>query len=88
MSLQVHFNDRHGGGALGGVDRIFELDYSDDPWKMSTSTSLVTRAAWPLSLYQPFLYLTCDGCAHCGAGLSRDSSMLLLPGSVLFPFPA
>ena len=28
------------------------------------------------------------GCAHCGAGLSRDSSMLLLPGSVLFLFPA
>lgn len=62
------FNAKVGGGAVGGVDRIFEVDFSDDPWKMATTAAAVQRASWPLSLGQPFTLATCDGCAHCGAG--------------------
>jgi len=65
------FNARFGGGAIGGVSNVFELDYSDDPWKMASSASLVARNEWPLTARQPFLYLTCDGCAHCGSGVPR-----------------
>ena len=65
------FNRRMGGEALGGASRIFEIDFSDDPWKMATTTSLVARQAWVLSAEQPFLLLTCDGCGHCGSGAPK-----------------
>ena len=35
-------------------------------------TAQVMREAWDLSLEQPFMLLTCDGCAHCGAGVPAD----------------
>ena len=65
------FNARVGGGTLAGTANIFEVDYSDDPWKMATTDRAVQRAEWPLSLEQPFMLLTCDGCGHCGAGVSE-----------------
>ena len=65
------FNARVGGGTLAGTANIFEVDYSDDPWKMATTVRAVQRAEWPLSLEQPFMLLTCDGCGHCGAGVSE-----------------
>jgi hypothetical protein len=66
------FNAKFGGADLGAASKIFELDYSDDPWKMSSSVPLVQRKGWALSLDEPFLYLTCDGCAHCGAGVPSE----------------
>ena len=64
------FNQKFGGQTLGGTTRIFEIDYSDDPWKMATTVSAVTRQNWPLrGAEQPFMLLTCDGCGHCGAGV-------------------
>merc|ERR1711957_820457 len=71
------FNQKFGGATVGGTSKIFELDYSDDPWKMSASVPLVQRAEWPLSLDQPFLLLTCDGCAHCGSGVPSAKSKRL-----------
>merc|ERR1712048_952290 len=68
------FNAKFGGAKVGGTARIFELDYSDDPWKMSTSVPIVQRQDWDLSLDDPFMYLTCDGCAHCGSGVSSAQS--------------
>ena len=63
------FNARVGGGTLDATARIFEVDYSDDPWKMSSTVSAVQRAEWLLDEQQPFMLLTCDGCGHCGAGV-------------------
>ena len=63
------FNEQIGGGDIGKTSRIFEIDYSDDPWKMATTTAAVQRQAWPLTTEQPFMLLTCDGCGHCGAGV-------------------
>lgn len=68
------FNAKFGGPTIGGESHIFELDFSDDPWKMSTSVPEVQRTGWSLTLDEPFLYLTCDGCAHCGAGVPADKS--------------
>lgn len=63
------FNAAVGGGTVGGAAHIFEVDYSDDPWKMATTVSAVQRTAWLLDEQQPFMLLTCDGCGHCGAGV-------------------
>lgn len=68
------FNMRHGGGSIGNEGRIFEIDYSDDPWKMATTAAVVQRQGWPLTLDQPFMLLTCDGCGHCGAGVDTNKS--------------
>merc|ERR1712217_203567 len=66
------FNKRFGAGKLGNATLIFELDFSDDQWKMVSSVDEVQRAGWPLTLQDPFMLLTCDGCAHCGAGVSEE----------------
>jgi len=65
------FNSRFGAGFLTNETRVFELDFSDDQWKMVSSSTEVQRANWPLTLDDPFMLLTCDGCAHCGAGVSE-----------------
>jgi len=78
------FNEKYGGAALGGQSKIFELDFSDDPWASITSTPIVRRQNWPLSLDEPFLYLTCDGCAHCGAGVPSDKLALILEQKLFF----
>jgi len=62
------FNSLFGGAAQLNVTNVFTIDYSDDPWKMATTTSLVERQSWPLQETQPFMLLTCDGCGHCGGG--------------------
>ena len=36
---------------------------------MATTRSAVQRASMPLTLDQPFMLLTCDGCGHCGSGV-------------------
>jgi len=69
----VDFNARFGGADQLNVTRVFTVDYSDDPWKMATITSLVEREKWPLGETQPFMLLTCDGCGHCGAGAPADN---------------
>ena len=71
------FNARHGAGTLGGVSRLMVIDYSDDPWKMASTVAAVTRQAWPMSIEQPFMLLTCDGCAHCGAGVPAEKARLI-----------
>ena len=71
------FNRKYGGGTIGGVGRVFVVDYSDDPWKMATSALAVQRRAWALSLEQPFMLLTCDGCGHCGAGVPREKEQAI-----------
>lgn len=63
------FNAKFGGGTVGGTSKIFEVDYSDDPWKMATILTTVERQTWPLTLETRFMLLTCDGCAHCGSGV-------------------
>ena len=68
------FNAKHGGGKVGGESKIFEIDYSDDPWKMATTSITVERSLWPLSIDQPFMLLTCDGCGHCGSGVPEKKS--------------
>jgi len=65
----AEFNQHFGAGNLGNETKVFELDFSDDQWKMVSSVKEVQRAGWPLSLENPFMLLTCDGCAHCGAGV-------------------
>jgi len=62
------FNSLFGGASQLNVTNVFTVDYSDDPWKMATTASLVERQSWPLQETQPFMLLTCDGCGHCGAG--------------------
>jgi len=62
------FNLRFGAGTLGDETKVFEIDFSDDEWKMVSSMAEVQRSNWPLSLENPFMLLTCDGCGHCGAG--------------------
>mmetsp|Transcript_14496 Transcript_14496/g.31427 ORF Transcript_14496/g.31427 Transcript_14496/m.31427 type:complete len:482 (+) Transcript_14496:52-1497(+) len=62
------FNKKFGGPGLSGETRVFELDFSDDQWKMVSSTQVVQRTEWTLTEDEPFMLLTCDGCAHCGAG--------------------
>merc|ERR1712166_229718 len=42
------FNSLFGGAAQLNVTNVFTIDYSDDPWKMATTTSLVERQSWPL----------------------------------------
>jgi len=66
------FNARFGGADQLNITRVFTVDYSDDPWKMATTTGLVERQKWPLGETQPFMLLTCDGCAHCGMGAPAD----------------
>merc|ERR1711957_780733 len=68
------FNEKFGGATVGNTSKIFEINFSDDPWKMSTSVPLVSRENWRLSSEQPFLYLTCDGCGHMGYGLSLEQT--------------
>ena len=71
------FNRDIGGGALNGTTHIFEVDYSDDPWKMATTVAAVQRASWPLTTQRPFMLLTCDGCGHCGAGVPHNKSIAI-----------
>jgi len=71
----VDFNARFGGADQSNVTRVFTVDYSDDPWKMATTTSLVERQAWPLGETQPFMLLTADGCGHCGEGCPTNNLM-------------
>jgi len=66
------FNSLFGGAAQLNVTNVFFVDYSDDPWKIATTTSLVERQSWPLQETQPFMLLTCDGCSHCGEGAPGD----------------
>jgi len=66
------FNRRFGAGVMGNTTKVFELDFSDDEWKMASSIKEVQRSQWPLSLDNPFMLLTCDGCGHCGAGVSKE----------------
>lgn len=64
------FNRRFGSGKMGNASKVFELDFSDDQWKMVSSINEVQRSTWSLSLDKPWMLLTCDDCAHCGAGVS------------------
>lgn len=64
------FNRRFGAGTMGNASKVFELDFSDDQWKMVSSINEVQRSTWSLSLDKPWMLLTCDDCAHCGAGVS------------------
>jgi len=66
------FNSVFGGAAQLNVTNVFTVDYSDDPWKMATTVSIIERQSWPLQETQPFMLLTCDGCSHCGAGAPAD----------------
>merc|ERR1712157_704360 len=58
------FNKKHRGNS-----QVFEINFSDDPWKMAASREAVERRNWPLTLEQPAMLLTCDGCGHCGSGV-------------------
>jgi len=66
------FNSLFGGAAQLNVTNVFTIDYSDDPWKMATTASIVERQSWPLQETQPFMLLTCDGCSHCGIGAPQS----------------
>lgn len=62
------FNERFGGAEQQNATRVFTIDFSDDPWKMATTTGIIERQKWALGDEQPFMLLTCDGCSHCGDG--------------------
>lgn len=68
----ANFNQRFGAGILGNETKVFEIDFSDDQWKMVSSKAEVQRSGWPLSFENPFMLLTCDGCGHCGAGAPKS----------------
>jgi len=72
------FNAKIGGGTVGGTSRIFEINYSDDPWKMATTVAAVQRQSWPLTIHQPFMLLTCDGCGHCGSGVPENKTEAIM----------
>jgi len=79
-----HFNKKYGGSTVNGRSKIFELDYSDDPWAITSSTSVVQRRQWSLNVDQAFTYLTCDGCGHCGSGVPDDKKQALLEQKLYF----
>ena len=53
------------GGARPTGTRVFFADYSDDPWRFVSVQS-------QLSSSQPYCYLECDGCGHCGSGVPAN----------------
>jgi len=55
----THAFNKVWGGAHPTGTRVFFADYSDDPWRYVS----VQRQ---LSPSQPYCYLECDGCGHCG----------------------
>jgi len=59
------FNEKWGGDRPRGT-RIFFSDFSDDPWRY------VSVQDANLELEQPYCYLECDGCGHCGAGVPAN----------------
>ena len=44
----------------------------------------VQRQEWALSLEQPFMLLTCDGCGHCGAGVGVNQSVAIVEQMVSY----
>jgi len=78
------FNSRFGGEDQHNVTNVFTVDYSDDPWKMATTTGLVERQRWPLGETQPFMLLTCDGCSHCGEGAPTDKLLGIVKQELFF----
>jgi len=64
---------------FGGVDpttapdldatNVFSISYKDDPWK--AASVVATNAA---SL--PYCYTDCDGCGHCGSGVSDEDAKI------------
>ena len=48
-----------------GASNVMSLSFSDDPWKAATVQE--TNA---VSL--PYCYTECEGCGHCGAGVTPD----------------
>ena len=59
------FNQKWGGDHPKGT-RILFTDYSDDPWRY------VSVQEENLESEQPYCYLKCDGCGHCGAGVPES----------------
>ena len=77
-------NAFYGGAQPTNASRIFFSDFSDDPWKMATTSAAVERLAWPLGVEQPFMMLTCDGCGHCGAGVPPNKSAAITEQAVSY----
>jgi len=67
------FNKRYGGVNFGGQKQIFQIDFSDDPWKMDSNVAIVQRKLWANAMFdQPYSLITCNGCGHCGAGAPKE----------------
>lgn len=47
-----------------GASNVFSISYSDDPWKAASVTS------HELGETLPYCYTECDGCGHCGSGVT------------------
>merc|ERR1712085_34417 len=77
------FNVKFGGKTQANATKVFIIDYSDDPWKMATTTDIIARQNWPLGETQPWMLLTCDNCGHCGEG-APDKKLLAIEQQELY----
>ena len=60
-------NDKFGADRpdSAGATNVFSVSYSDDPWKAASVTS------HDLGETLSYCYTECDGCGHCGSGVTE-----------------
>jgi hypothetical protein len=62
-------NAKFGAADTSGATNVFSISYKDDPWKAASVTETNGETL-------PYCYADCDGCGHCGAGVSDEDSKI------------